>query len=30
VWRQQNRTWEDLPKEKGIEINKAFAMAAKQ
>lgn len=30
VWRQQNKTWEELPKEKGIEINKAFAMAAKQ
>ncbi|WP_104400530.1 DUF3450 domain-containing protein [Vibrio penaeicida] len=30
VWRQENKTWNELSKDKGLEVNKAFAMAAKQ
>ncbi|MBD1555732.1 DUF3450 domain-containing protein [Vibrio sp. S9_S30] len=30
VWRQESKTWNELSKNKGGEINKAFAMAAKQ
>ncbi|MDP2574709.1 DUF3450 domain-containing protein [Vibrio penaeicida] len=30
VWRQESKTWNELSKDKGLEVNKAFAMAAKQ
>ncbi len=30
VWMHDSKTWQALSKEKGVEINKAFAMAAKQ
>ncbi len=30
IWQQQTNTWQVLPQQKGIEINKAFAIASKQ